>query len=100
MIRSKLRTLFVKWVFGSEVGSMLENLRHAVLAVQSTRAEQCTLSDRLGRLERVAIVAVGPLDGEEMRKRADPYLDETGVVFCTAMDALVSNVRPIERMTV
>lgn len=100
MIRSKFRSLFVKWAFGSEIGSLLENLRHAMLAVQSTRAEQCTLSDRLGRLERVAIVAVDPLDGEEMRKRADPYLDASGVIFCTAMDAQASKVRPLERMTV
>lgn len=100
MIRAKLRSMLVKWALGSDPLPMLDNLRRAVLAVQATRAEQWVIADRLDRLERVAIVAVDPLDGEEMRKRVDPYLDSAGVVFCTATDAQVSKVHPLERLTI
>ncbi|MEZ4308136.1 MAG: hypothetical protein R3F14_08835 [Polyangiaceae bacterium] len=79
---------------------MLESLRCAVAAVQATRADQWALSDRVERLERVAIVAVDPLDGEELRRRVDPYLDSVGVVLCTSTDAQVAQVRPLERLTV
>lgn len=100
MIREKLRSCLMKWAFGADPAPLLENLRLAVAAVQATRADQWVLSDRLERLERVVIVAVDPLDGEELRQRVDPYLDTAGVVLCTATDAHVAQIRPLERLTV
>lgn len=100
MIREKLRSVFMKWAFGSDPAPMLENLRMAVAAVQATRADHWILSDKVERLERVAIVAVDPLDGEELRRRVDPYLDATGVFLCTSSDAQVARIRPLERLTV
>lgn len=100
MIRAKLRSVLLRWAFGEDPAPLLENLRLAVAAVQATRADQWSLSDRLERLERVAIVAVDPLDGEELRQRVDPYLDTAGVVLCTATDAHVAQIRPLERLTV
>jgi len=100
MIREKLRSLLLTWVFGSDPAAVLEKARLAVSAVQAARADQWVLSDRLDRLERVAIVAVDPVDGEELRARVDPYLDSAGVVLCTATDAHVAQLRPLERLTV
>lgn len=100
MSRAKLRSRLLEWALGQDPTALVEELRRTLAAVQTTRTEQWSLGDRLARLERIAIVAVDPFEGEELRRHVDPYLDTAGLVLCTAADAHVAQIRPLERITV
>ena len=100
MIRARLRAWLMRVAFGADPAPLLETLRRAVAAVQATRAEQHELGRRVELLEQSAVVAIGPEESAAVRKHADPYLAVTGVLLCTAADARVLCVRPLERMTV
>jgi hypothetical protein len=100
MVREKLRRWLMGLAFGKDPRPVLETLHRAVSHVQAMRVEQAELRERLERLERVALVALDPLDAEELRKRLDPSLGAQGVVLCTATDAHVTRLCPLERFTV